>query len=536
MPSTMLKTGLGELKDFFLSRSVSAFLVGGHIRDCLLDVPTRDIDVAVEGDPLSLARELADTFGGAFVVLGQPFQGEGQSRRACHEHSRGVARVVLPSRAQDTPSDEGRLVIDVSGMEGPIYGDLMRRDFTVDAMALALEDWGAPGWDERILDPFGGREDLAQGIIRALRPSVFRDDPARLLRAVRLAAKLGFHIDPHTAELISREALLITSVAGERVRDEFLAILSLDGAKNHLETLDGLGLLCCIIPELGITKGVQQPREHYWDVFGHSVHSVEGVERVANRFTGDPVSGLVPWGGEMGERFAQEVSDGHTRRTILKLGALLHDIAKPQTKMVDSKGRTRFLGHHTLGASMSRAILHRLRLSHRGTGMVCSMVENHLRPMQMSQDGELPTPRAVYRYFKDVGDVAVDTLYLSLADHLAARGPELDMRGWQRHIRIIEHVLEVGTSRQAIITKVPRLLTGHDLIDEFALAPGPLIGSLLEGVQEAQAAGEITSRDSALAWVRQRLGLASGPSLDPPISPLSQRGQGGISKEEYESH
>ena len=476
-------TILSNLKEFFLGRSVPAYLVGGCIRDSLRGLPTRDIDVAILGDSHSLARELADVLGGAFVLIGQ---------------ARRVARVVVPSQG------DGGWVIDVSSIEGSGYDDLKKRDFTVDAMALTLEDWGTLGWEERVLDPFGARIDLAQGTIRAIGPSVFLDDPVRLLRAVRLAAKLGFDIESGTARLISQNAHLISSTAAERVRDELLTILSLERAKVHLELLDELGLLCCIIPELGITKGVEQPKEHYWDVFGHSLHSVEGVERVTSGNEEDPVSDLVPWSLEMEGRYAQERSDGHTWRTFLKLGALLHDVAKPQSKMVDAQGRTRFLGHHTLGASMSGEILHRLRVSNRGAEMVCGLVEYHLRPMQMSQGAELPTARAIYRYFSDVGDVATDTLYLSLADHLAARGPDLDMGAWQHHVRIVTHILEVGSQGQAP-EKMPRLITGHDLIGEFGLAPGPLIGVLLESAREAQAAGELDTREGALAWVRCRL-------------------------------
>ena len=493
-------TILRNLREFFHSRSVPAFLVGGYIRDSLRGIPTRDLDVAVDGDSPSLAGELADTFGGAFVPLGQSHQ---------------VARAVVP----DPTKDDNKWVVDVSTMEDSISGDLARRDFTVDAMALAIDDWCTPEWEELVYDPFGGREDLSQGLIRAVGPSVFQQDPSRLLRAVRLKAKLGFRLDLYTAELVSREAHLISSVAGERIRDEFLAIVSLDGSKVHLETLDELGLLCCIIPELGTTKGVEQPKEHYWDVFGHSIQAVEGVERVLTGHEGDSVSGLVPWNEEKEERFAQEVSDGHTRATMLKLSALFHDIAKPHTKVVDAKGRTRFLGHHTLGSSMSREILHRLRLSNRGVEMVCGMVENHLRPTQMSQPGDLPTPRAVYRYFRDVGDVAVDTLYLSLADHLAARGPKLDIVGWQCHVEVVSHILTVGTQEQTP-EKMPRLITGHDLIREFGLAPGPLLGTLMEGVRDAQAAEELDTREGALAWVERRLkGFASEGS--------SQKGPGG---------
>ncbi len=488
-----ITTILSELRGFFLNRSVQAFLVGGYIRDSLLDIETRDVDVVVMGDPVPLAGELARTFNGSFVLLNQSHQSFSSGK-----YARRVARVVIVFNAGL------KWVVDVAGLETTIDDDLGQRDFTIDAMALAVNDWLVPNWKERILDPFGGRKDLAEKRVRAVSPLVFDDDPVRLLRGVRLAAKLDFDIESCTAQTIADKAQLLSSTAAERIRDELLAIISLDGAKRHLEKLDELGLLCGIIPEFGITKGVEQPREHYWDVYGHSLNAVEGVERVTSGVKEDLVCPAVLWDAEMEKRFSEDVSDGHTRRTLLKLGALLHDIAKPQTKKIDANGRTRFLGHHTMGASMSEEILHGLRLSNRGIKMVGGMVESHLRPTQMSQAGEMPTPRAVYRYFRDLGDVAIDTLYLSLADHLAARGPELDMDGWRRHVQIIAHILEVGTQEQGPV-KMTRVITGHDLVNELSLTPGPVIGVLLEGLQEAQAAGEVHSRDSALEWARCKL-------------------------------
>ena len=495
LPGPESATVLPALREYFRGRSVPAFLVGGYLRDSLRGLDTKDVDIAVQGEALSLARDLAEALGGSSVPLSR-------------EH--GVARVVVSPSADDGPPSGG-WVIDLTPMKGGIEADLGRRDFAVDSMGLDLGFWGMPGWEERILDPFDGRGDVEKRVIRAIDGSVFREDPVRLLRAVRLAARLGYSIDPDTSHLIRRDAHLISATAGERVRDELLAILSSDGAKDHLETLDGLGLLCCIIPELAITKGVEQPGEHYWDVYGHSIQSVGGVERLLSRRSEDSVAALAPWNSEMEEYLAQEAGDGHARSTVLKLAALLHDIAKPQTKAVDSTGRTRFLGHHTLGASMSDEILDRIRLSNRGQRMVHGMVESHLRPIQMSQGSELPTPRAAYRYFRDVGDVAIDTLYLSLADHLAARGPELDMEGWQRHVDIVAHVLEMGT-REASPEKMTRLVTGHDLIQEFGLSPGPLIGSLLEEVREAEAAGHLASREEALGLVRGRLTAQARPA------------------------
>ena len=460
--------------------------MGGYLRDSLLSLPAQDeVDIAVPGDPQSAARDLALTLGGTYVPLGP---------------AHGVARVVAVT------DEERRWTIDLKGYSGTIQDDLAGRDFTIDAMALPLESWDSskpgelPG--ELVEDPFNGRQDLAGRRIRVLNTQVFRQDPGRLLRSVRLAARLNFMLDPETARLVRADSHRIAQVSGERLRDEFLALLRLDGARGHLEVLDRLDLLCRIIPELALTKGVDQPKQHYWDVWGHSLHAVETAELVTKGHQNSPIYTQVPWKPETDGYFSQEASDGHTRRTILKLAALFHDIAKPQTKKMDDTGRTRFLGHPELGATMAATRLGEMRVSSRGIAMVSKMVEQHLRPMHMMQDVDAPTRRAVYRYFRDVGDVAIDTLYLSLADHLAAKGPELSTEQWIDHARMVAHVLEAHTEARARETSPDspgKLVTGNDLMEHFDLAPGPLIGGMLEKIDEARAAGEVSSMDEALA-------------------------------------
>ena len=494
---------LGDLRSIFESCSVSAFLVGGTLRDALLGRQTCDIDAAIQvEDPMPLARELARRLGGAFVPLG-------------HEHH--VARVVV-----DSP-DYGRWSVDLSGIQGSLHDDLLRRDFTIDALALPFDRWDRSDWPDCIIDPTGGRADLGSHVIRAVGPQVFRDDPVRLLRAVRLSAQLDFRIDPETLELMRPDSRLVANLAGERIRNELLAILASERAKEHLRTMDDLGLLCAIIPELQAAKGVSQPREHYWDVFDHSIETVGAVERVLSPGTrnsgSDTLAGLVPWSPEIDEHFAEEVSDGYTRATMLKMGALLHDVAKPQTKMVDPKGKTRFLGHHSIGAEVCRDIAGRLRVSNRGTDMLAALVDNHLRPTQMSQGGEMPTHRAIYRYFRDVGDAAIDTLYLSLADHLAARGPTITMDGWKEHIDITEHILNVGTREQSR-ENMPRLITGHDVMRKLGLQPGPLVGRILEEVRGAQASGTVSDADGALV-------LAQSLAAESPVGDVTETPAGG---------
>jgi len=364
----------------------------------------------------------------------------------------------------------------------------------------------------RLIDPFNGCEDLDRGIIRSVREEAFGEDAIRLLRAVRLAAELGFHIERDTGTQIRQYAHLITDIAGERVREELLRLLVVPGSGRFVKYLNELGLLMAVLPELAVTKGIKQPREHFWDVLDHSLEMVIAVDFLLRQGDWEHADGelltTVPWSAELAEHFERRVSSGSTGATLLRLAALLHDIAKPQTRTVEPDGRMRFLGHAREGASLVAAILERLRFSTKETRLVETMVKYHLRPMQMSQDG-LPTHRAVYRYFRDTGEVGIDTLFLNLADHLATRGPHLDRAGWQEHTRIVDYLLQQYYEQQSQVRPV-KLIDGHDLINIFGLNPGPLLGELLESVREAQAAGEVTTREEAIEYARKHLTARKG--------------------------
>jgi poly(A) polymerase len=164
----------------------------------------------------------------------------------------------------------------------------------------------------------------------------------------------------------------------------------------------------------------------------------------------DPAGKFIPWAPWLTEYFDEEYADGHTRATYLKLAALLHDVAKPETKAVQPDGRVRFLGHPVKGAVTSKKILKRMRASSKATEAIRVMVDQHLRPSQLAQKGEMPTSRAVYRYYRDVGDVAVDTLYLCMADYLAARGPDIDLEDWARHCERMQFTLQEQRVQEAI--------------------------------------------------------------------------------------
>jgi len=470
---------LRKVRDFLTSRDIDSYLVGGYIRDALLGRPTRDIDIALP-QALESAQKLSKAFGGKYVEL---------------DKANGIARVVLIDAAQNN-----RWYLDFSTLGENILENLSHRDFTIDAIAVNLRELD----EGSLIDPFQGQYDLECSLIRVVSKTAFQDDPARLLRAVRLAAEYGFAIDEETEVLIRSQSQLIDRVAGERVREELCRLLATPVSAQYLYSLDRLGLLTVIFPELELTRGVDQPWVHNWDVFDHSIETVVAVERLlkARESDDDPILSLLPRPSAFIQHLEEEISSGVTRSVILKLTALLHDIAKPQTKSTQPNGRARFLGHTQEGAKITGHILQRLRFSARETKMVQKMVESHLRLWQMGEDK--PTRRAIYRYFRDTADVSMDIMLLSLADYLATYGPNLELEEWRQSTELMGYMLDQREKEESIVTP-PKLIDGHDLINIFALNPGPQIGELLEAVREAQAGDEITTREEALDFVYSRL-------------------------------
>jgi poly(A) polymerase len=278
--------------------------------------------------------------------------------------------------------------------------------------------------------------------------------------------------------------------------------------------VDSLGLLAYLLPELEPARGAEQPKEHYWDVLGHSLAAVEYLDVLLSEAEPEAMPGRVLWQAlwselawwqEGADYFREEVVPWMSRAALLKLGGLLHDVGKPATRSTDETGRMRFFGHQHVGADIAAAALRRLRFSSREVAMVRAMVAAHLRPVQMAQQGP-PTRRAIYRFFRDTGEAGIETLFLSLADHLATVGPRLNEAGWRRHVALTSYILEKRL-READVVAPPKLLKGEEVMAALGLPPGPLVGQLLEAVREAQAAGEISTREEALALARR---LAAG--------------------------
>ena len=502
----MLNTILPDLAAFCAARGVAAWLVGGAVRDLALGHTPTDLDLAVAGDGLALARAYADAVGAAFVPL---------------DDERLTGRVVLPGPPP--------LTIDLATLRAPtIEGDLRLRDFTLNALALPLSTQHSalstlPGalstLPDTLLDPTGGLVDLRAGLLRACGPMSLTDDPLRVLRAGRLLATLGLRPAPELAEQLRAAMPGLDGVAAERLRDELLKLLDAPAAAPALRYLDACGALTRLIPELEPARDCAQPRVHFLPVLAHILETVAALDWILANVEHGPqraapsapealpvavrthpeLSKALPYREELAALMGERRSGGVRRAALLKLAALLHDNAKPQTKVSHPDGSITFYGHQELGADVAAQILRRLRLSRADAAYVVLVVREHMRPGQL-RTSEVITARAVARLFRDMGDAGPDLLLHELADHLAAQGPNSSPAGWDAHLAFVEALL---TSYYSLPPerRVP-LLDGRDLMAALGLAPGPLVGALLREIAEAQAAGELSTREEAIALAR----------------------------------
>ncbi len=455
----------------------AAWLVGGALRELLAGGSAADLDLAVAGGALDLGRRLAARLGVRFVVL---------------DAGRGAGRLV---------GRPGEVTLDLVDLRAPtLEGDLRARDFTVNGLAAAVEDLLRDG-RAVVVDPASGLDDLRDRVVRPCGPAAITDDPLRALRGVRLSMRPGWRLHPSAETAIAAAAPLVAAVAPERVRAELVGILAEPGAAAGLRALDRLGVLPALLPESLRMRATSQPPPHRFDVWEHSLRAVEAVDALLGS-----LDLLAPWGPALRAHLAEDLGDGLTRGEALKLAALLHDVAKPETR-TEEAGRIRFIGHDAAGAIRAVAIGERLRLSRRASHVLERLVAEHLRPMHLGQVGVI-TRRARFRFFRALGDDARDLLLLALADAAALTG-DSPLAVWASAGGDLVRTLMAGADAEAAAAAAPALLRGEDVMDAFGLSPGPTVGRLLARAREAQALGLVATREEALALLRREAGPAA---------------------------
>jgi poly(A) polymerase len=454
-----------------------AWLVGGAVRDRVLGRDTADLDVTVDGPVADLARALGRTAGGFAFELSEAF---------------GAWRVVAHDRSWQ---------VDLLALDGgTIEDDLSRRDLTVNAIAAPL---GRPGY----VDPFGGLADLDRRRLRAVGDGAFRRDAVRTLRLARLVCELDFTIEPATLALARAAAPGLSGVAPERVFAELRRIICADGALRGLAAMDEIGATDVILPELAALGGVQQSRFHHLDVFDHTRAVL--AETIALERDLEPLAGAAA--EALGHYLQAPLANELNRGQALRFGALLHDIAKPQTRAVTPQGRITFMGHDEAGARMSAEILGRLRAAERLREFVAAVTRHHLRLGFLVHEMPLGR-RAVYDYLHVTEPVAVDVTVLSVADRLATRGDNADA-AIARHLELARQLVEEALRWAADPPRPP--LRGDQLARALGIKPGPVVGDLLAELEAASFSGEVATPEEAIERARELIQQTAGGQLAP---------------------
>lgn len=478
----------------FSDHHCSAYLVGGSVRDLLLNEPCVDWDIVTDGDAPGLARQLANKLGGYYARM--------------HEKA---SRVVVRHEGVET-------ILDISPQQGEsIEADLRLRDFTINAIAVELASVArhfTAGVPFALIDPLHGANDLRERRLRVASERAFQADPLRMLRAVRFMMRYQLSLEDRTAQLLTRDAPLLMKAAPQRIHDELYAILRPAGATERLRFLDQHGLLTTLIPELIPARGMRQPELHHWDVFEHSLESVAALERLSALFQQEPAevarspleseeSDLVAIHTLLYEAQAQGIFQFAALTSApVKLAALLHDIGKPVTHTVDDDGSIHFYNHPQAGVPLAQAIMQRLSASTQDRRLVQQIVAHHMRPGQLAQTAV--TERAIRRYFVDLGPAGLSVALMALADYLGMRGPEPLTVHWPRHLATAR-LLFTRYIRERERILPPRLIQPDELMHRLNIEPGPRVGQLLEYIAEAQAEGRVHSRQDALWLAEEKL-------------------------------
>jgi putative nucleotidyltransferase with HDIG domain len=451
-------------------RGSACWVVGGAVRDELLGAaPSSDLDLVIAGEVAPAARALARAAGAKAFSLSDDF---------------GAWRVAARARGWQA---------DFNPLRGEtLAADLLLRDFTINAIAQPLEGG-------ELIDPLGGAADLAARQLRIVAPDALADDPLRTLRLVRFACELGLEADRQTREAARAAAPGLARISGERIYAELRRVLASEQPGAGMRLALELGLCAVVLPELELLRGVAQSRYHHLDVLEHTLAALDCAVELQR----DPAAFLGLEHAEAVRRLlARPLADSLTRGDALRFGALVHDIAKPQTQAVAPDGRVGFPAHDRVGAGIARAILARLRAAEPMRAHVAALTLNHLRLGFLVPHAPLGR-RELYGYLDACDPVWADVTLLSVADRLATRGARSE-EAIERHLELARSVIGEALAWQRH-GRPPALVRGDQLAAALGVSPGPLLGELLAAIAEQAFTGELNSPQDAIAFAASRI-------------------------------
>ncbi|RPI04261.1 MAG: HD domain-containing protein [Ignavibacteriae bacterium] len=451
-----------DIQDEILSRigaaadreGIDAYVVGGYVRDFLLGREVKDTDIVVIGSGVEFAKKAAQELHRTNLVF---FENFGTAMLPLD----GRTVEFVGARKESYRKDSRKPHVEI----GTLDEDLMRRDFTVNAMAASLNknNFGD------VVDPFDGESDLRKKILRTpLDPGeTFDDDPLRIMRVMRFASQLGFAIEPDVMNAAGKMSSRLAIVSQERISDEFLKIMASPKPSIGLQLMFDSGVLDVVFPELAQTAGVDQLNDyHHKDVFKHTLQVVDKV--------------------------AEE-----SQYLWLRMAALLHDIGKPRTKSFKPEVGWTFHGHEDLGGRMARQIFRRMRFPLEHLPAVEKLIRFHLRPQALVDDGV--TDSAIRRLMFETGNDIDDLMLLCRAD-ITSKNQKLIEKVRRNYDLVIAKMAEVEEKDRIRNWQPP--LRGEEIMSVCGLTEGPMVGVLKDKITDAILDGVIPNEhDAAMQYL-----------------------------------
>ena len=474
----MLKE-ISEVINLAKETETDVYVVGGYIRDILLKKKSLDIDLVVSEKAESFAKKLAKKINGKCFILHSDLQ---------------VYRVAVINN----PDLE---YIDISLMQGKnIEDDLSRRDFTINALAVKIENFD--NIKKNITDCFDGIKDLKKKEIKVVSKKVFNDDPLRMLRAFRFASEYNFKISKETLSLIKKSSSKIITVAGERIKNELFRILNNKKSSQYIAAIDECGLLEKMFPV--ITKMKKSAKNFYYHpkgLFQHCFQTYEALEKIFIK-----LDKYFPQSKDILEQHLNEpFSENVNKKNLLKFIAVFHDCAKPEcAKRMDNK--MRFLGHEELGAKKTAQIMKELKMSNKEIEFAKAIISEHMRPSNLAKS-EVITNRAQMRLFRDVKENTPYLLILAMSDWHSYKTLKKKIYSPKVLKQQEKSVAKLILGYYDFVNNKPKdkIIDGNILMKELKLKPGKIIGELLQYINNAYEEGRIKDKTQALKYAKTQL-------------------------------
>lgn len=470
-----------------LPREELCFVVGGWVRDRILGEPVGyniDVDLLVTCDPTKVAKDFASLVGGEYFEF---------EKRGLLVKRPTVAVVILKLPPYKYRFDFAQ--IKGKDLEKALIEDLLSRDFTANAMAVSIDDVLSIGAKQTIIyDPTKGIEDLQEGKLRPISLKNLEEDPVRILRGFRLAVEKNLELTEGFYRFVKKKGDMLAKVPSERVTLELFKILRHSQSAKVIRDLYENGVLEVIFPEFSHLREVKDQGEHHiYPLDEHTLMVLSTLEQVIEereRYLSPDLNKIL---GTM------QVHGEFSDIELLKLSALLHDIAKPHTFEIRN-GKITFYNHDKLGAKTVRQIGKRLKWSDTATEFISKLVEEHLRPFYLRESlkrGQL-TDKGKAKFWKECRDIAGHLFLHAIADAIASGDTQQDMED------LIKTIKELETYKKEKYEKIPikSLLTGREIMEIFGLPEGPQIGKIKKSLENAQMEGIVKTKEDAIKFVR----------------------------------